>query len=52
MDRFDTENNGALAENEFVAGWTKLALEPNGEHLLKRIKTLADEKDEDDDDDE
>eukprot|EP01041_Mallomonas_annulata_P009074 gene9074-18797_t len=36
--KFDANNNGALACDEFVAGWRQIASQPGGERLLRKIK--------------
>mmetsp|Transcript_4950 Transcript_4950/g.5085 ORF Transcript_4950/g.5085 Transcript_4950/m.5085 type:complete len:1012 (-) Transcript_4950:261-3296(-) len=41
--KFDANNNGALSSEDFIAGWRKIASEPGGERLLRKIKTLTSE---------
>ena len=39
--RFDSNNNGCLSVDEFVAGWRQMASQPGGERLVRKIKTLS-----------
>ena len=44
FQKFDRNNNGYLGEDDFVHGWLLVANEPGREDLLRKLRSLAEEQ--------
>jgi hypothetical protein len=44
FQKFDRNNNGYLGEDDFVYGWFLVANEPGREDLLRKLRSLAEEQ--------